>query len=427
MKQNKNLMILVAIVFGLMISAEGNLLKTFAAIATEKLAVEDGKGANDALPTDGSIQKKLGSEPLSPGQKVIDVEHDDQLKTTDFEVCEGVECNDELAQEIQNKPAKPGKKRENTTSVKEAPNKPTVLRFNENPIIRPDMLPGPDGVNINGPSIFRAPDWLEKPLGKYYLYFANHRGTYIRLAYSEELAGPWTIYKPGTLTLEDLKSSGGYEITDGHIASPNVLVDHEKKEFRMYFHAGMKKWGHQSGVAISKDGIHFKPESKPIGEPYFRVFQRDGSYYAITRSGSLARSKDGLGPFETGNNKFGKLTQEQGSDARIRHVGLLLDGNTLSVYFSRGGDKPESIMLSTAQLKGDWKTWRLSTPVKILEPELEYEGVNLPFDLPRSGTPKLTPPVLQLRDPEIFRENGKTYLLYSVAGEQGIAIAKLKD
>jgi hypothetical protein len=34
-------------------------------------------------------------------------------------------------------------------------------------------------------------------------------------------------------------------------------------------------------------------------------------------------------------------------------------------------------------------------------------------------------PVRQLRDPAIFTEDGRTYLLYSVAGESGIAIAEL--
>ena len=30
--------------------------------------------------------------------------------------------------------------------------------------------------NINGPSLVRVPEWVEDPLGKYYLYFAHHRG-----------------------------------------------------------------------------------------------------------------------------------------------------------------------------------------------------------------------------------------------------------
>ena len=34
-------------------------------------------------------------------------------------------------------------------------------------------------------------------------------------------------------------------------------------------------------------------------------------------------------------------------------------------------------------------------------------------------------PVRQLRDPAVFEDEGHLYLLYSVAGEQGIAIAEL--
>ena len=35
--------------------------------------------------------------------------------------------------------------------------------------------------------------------------------------------------------------------------------------------------------------------------------------------------------------------------------------------------------------------------------------------------------VRQLRDPAIYEEDGSVYLLYSVAGEDGIAIAKLSN
>ena len=36
-------------------------------------------------------------------------------------------------------------------------------------------------------------------------------------------------------------------------------------------------------------------------------------------------------------------------------------------------------------------------------------------------------PARQLRDPAIFEEDGQTYLLYAVAGEQGLAIARLVE
>src|SRR5207253_325786 len=54
-----------------------------------------------------------------------------------------------------------------------------VTRFTTNPIIRPG-LDDRMGDNINGPSLIRVPDWIEKPLGRYYLYFAHHDGDYIR-------------------------------------------------------------------------------------------------------------------------------------------------------------------------------------------------------------------------------------------------------
>ena len=34
-------------------------------------------------------------------------------------------------------------------------------------------------------------------------------------------------------------------------------------------------------------------------------------------------------------------------------------------------------------------------------------------------------PVNQLRDPAIFEEGGRIFLLYAIAGEQGIAIGEL--
>ena len=66
---------------------------------------------------------------------------------------------------------------------------PAAERLFGGPIIRPHM-DGRMGGNINGPSLIRVPDWIERPLGAYYLYFAHHKGEYIRLAYADRLEGP---------------------------------------------------------------------------------------------------------------------------------------------------------------------------------------------------------------------------------------------
>jgi hypothetical protein len=58
-----------------------------------------------------------------------------------------------------------------------------------------------------------------------------------------------------------------------------------------------------------------------------------------------------------------------------------------------------------------------------LRPELDYEGAKLPNERSKRGY--IDERVNQLRDPAIYEENGETYLLYSVAGESGIAIAEI--
>ena len=66
--------------------------------------------------------------------------------------------------------------------------------------------------------------------------------------------------------------------------------------------------------------------------------------------------------------------------------------------------------------------WRPSEPVEVLAPEEDYEGVNGPHVASRGGA--IHQPAWQLRDPAIFEEAGKTYMLFSVAGEHGIAMAE---
>ena len=60
----------------------------------------------------------------------------------------------------------------------------SVRRSAANPIIRPHM-DARMGANVQGPSLIRVPDWVKNPLGRYYLYFADHKGSYIRLAVAD--------------------------------------------------------------------------------------------------------------------------------------------------------------------------------------------------------------------------------------------------
>lgn len=285
-----------------------------------------------------------------------------------------------------------------------------IERFPTNPIIHPE-LDETLGENINGPSLIRVPDWIEQPLGRYYLYFAHHDGRHIRLGYSDALEGPWRIHTPGVLPLPD-------SLFAGHVASPDVHVDQERREIRLYYHGSDTVTGgggeQYTRVALSKDGLHFKARDEKLGLPYFRVFRWQDDYYALGMPGVFYRSRDGLSPFEKGPTVF---TRD------MRHTALKVEGKTLSVFYTDVGDCPERILLSRIDLARDWQHWEPSASEVVLEPERDYEGTNVPRVPSVRGLAK--GPVCELRDPAIYDEGARTYLLWSVAGERGIAIGEL--
>jgi hypothetical protein len=307
------------------------------------------------------------------------------------------------------------------------PNPVTVNRLPDNPIIRPEMMPKDDGEwsgNIGFPCVIRVPLWVEKPLGKYYLYFSGHHGTYIRLAYADSIAGPWKIYEPGTLRMEQVEAVNDAATAGGrHVASPDVQVDDEHKQFRMYFHYLLPGLGHKSSVAVSEDGLKFDPKPGAIAGPYLRVFRRDGAWYAIDDGGVISRSPDGLQPFKPVSKAVTLASAGDPASAHFRHAGLWLDGDTLWVFYTRIGDAPERILVTKLNLTDEPKTWEASSPVPVLEPERDYEGISAQI---APSTPIYQTHVRQLRDPFIFHEGERSYLFYAVAGETGIAAAELK-
>jgi hypothetical protein len=271
-----------------------------------------------------------------------------------------------------------------------------------------------------------VPDWIENPLGNYYLYFADHRGTYIRLAYADNLLGPWKTHEPGSLQLDEShfptslpqKQPGTSYPQYAHIASPDVHVRDDLQKIVMYVHGQDpgKGVGRQvTRLATSKDGIYFVGTPEVLGRPYFRVVQYDDYYYALAMPGYLYRSQNGVNHFEVGPQLF---------NDDMRHSALLIRANTLYVFWTQAGHAPERIFLSTIDLEGDWSTWYDSEPTEILRPEFDWEGADLDVEPSRRGYIDVR--ANQLRDPAIFQEGDKFYLLYSVAGESGIAITELK-
>ena len=255
----------------------------------------------------------------------------------------------------------------------------------------------------------------------------------------------WTIHEPGVLHVRDtlfyrsqpdLSSFGG---NNTHLASPEVFVDEGARRIVLWSHgwysngehwpsepAAARRWADEKGygqftqAAVSSDGLTFTAQPAITRESYLRVVAHDGMFYGVSRLGQLSRSRDLLGAFEIGHNLF----RDTGYGAtRVRHVAPVVRGTTMFVFFSAIGDAPERILMSAVDLSGSWTAWRAGPPVEVMRPETAYECAHLPVE--KSAVGGIQVPVHQMRDPAVFAEGGRMYLLYVTCGEQGIAGAEL--
>ena len=321
-------------------------------------------------------------------------------------------------------------------------------------------------ININGPTMIRVPDWVEQPLGKYYLYFSHHKGDFIRMAYADLIEGPWTVYEPGVLSLQQsgfpvnqvpsLSVWAGfaelwhnfsifivrdtmlaiYQALDTdqerrkdrgltpsqtktpHIASPDIVVDNRNQRILMFFHGQRDSLSQITGIASSKDGVNFTATDKTVGAVYTRYFNYGDQHYLLSSPGILFRSDNILGPYTPRDKSL--------FEVNLRHAAVMLEGDYLTVAWSKVGEAPERILLSQVDLSApNWNRWRATEAVELLAPELPWEGASLaPMPSLRG---ELISVANELRDPYLFVDShNQKYLLYVGAGEQAIGIASLE-
>lgn len=320
----------------------------------------------------------------------------------------------------------------------------TVQRVPQNPLITVSSSKTL-GDNVNGPTVVRVPSWVQRPLGRYYMYFANHMGTFVRMAYAPAVTGPWTVYEPGVL---DVRDTAFYReqpdpvetLADfyTHVASPEILLESAPPRMVMWTHgwwtrgekwpvkpAEARSWarehayGQFTQAAVSTDGVHFTVQPAITRTSYLRVFRRGATYYGVSRLGLVSQATDPLAEFTAGPNLFVN-TRYAG---RVRHVALLQRGDSLWVFFTAIGDAPEHVVAARVDLTGDWTSWHADGFHDVLTPETPYECASLPDAPSESGD--ISTPVRQIRDPFVFEEDGRAFLFYSTCGEQGIAAARL--
>jgi hypothetical protein len=336
-----------------------------------------------------------------------------------------------------------------------------------------------EGENINGPSVIRVPSWIDAserphPSAQYYMYFAHHKGNYIRMAWAEDVLGPWNLFNVGDGNNEsvgrgvlDLDIGPPREVAIGngitirkHIASPDVVIDDANQQIVMYFHgptlvngASPNSGREKTFVATSADGLNFNLPSeggqsghgiRPVilGNYYFRVFQHGAQLYAVSRSGKIYQAPNPADPWTPpsgfnfadelwttppkGQNPFQRDLSNAGLKKHdIRHVAVRTVDDTLEVFYSRIGDAPERILYSTIDLSAggpaDWDA--TFPPEEILRPQERWEGAKDPNKPSRKGSAPEA--VNQLRDPYLFQDDDRLYLFYSGRGEDAIGVVEL--
>ena len=320
-------------------------------------------------------------------------------------------------------------------------------------------------INVSGPSLIRVPAWADVPLGNYYLYFAHHKGDSIRLAYADDIHATWSVHPGGVLSLADSGFPVEYvepesdnqalgDIWDEfsihvvrdylimnyqatvrdrrarearglapaaasvpHLASPEVVIDQLGQRFIMFYH-GLEYGNRQlTRIAVSEDGLRFNATNATVPSPYVRHFELRGKHYLLGMPGVLFRADDILGPYEPRDQIL--------FDPTMRHSALLLEGDSLFVFFSRAGDSPERILFSEVDVSSDdWDSWQATDGFDVIKPEEYWEGASLQT-LP-SLRGEVTGNANEIRDPYVFiDQDGVTYLLYSAGGEKAIGAAIL--
>ena len=254
------------------------------------------------------------------------------------------------------------------------------------------------------------PAWVQHPLGKYhYLYFSHHAGKYIRLACicRSNRGLPGSCSPAGVMQLSEQ-----YCAVSGS-SSPlrTAIVDQTRSRSSCSFY-GLSRpaWfqklppgerdpeaGQVSSFATSSDGVHFRarPRSKwapPIcasslttapGTPPQR---EDTGTRAATRFQPFTPVADVIGPeiaAQVDPVKLGRTWRPWRTGRKldpdfrylIRHVGIdIFDGHLL-VYFSCVGHRPERILSTSIEMKGDPAKWRAQGVMEVLRPDTEWEGV----------------------------------------------------
>lgn len=347
--------------------------------------------------------------------------------------------------------------------------------------------------NISEPSVIRVPDWIESadradPSAEYYMYFAAHHGGFIRLAWAEDIEGPWNLYdmepdvapeELGVLSVwggEVIDVGQGVEIRPGecepgrrkyrqHASGPFAMADDANQQILLYWGVGTCVWlddelfGSMQLLAVSPDGLDFNDGIQPaaMGKAFMKLFRSGDEYWGISNQAKVLSPPDPQSPtggyedVPVGELVFARTVppdmhaclfddQPSPSDApRVRHSDIHPmpgdDGETLWWFYSvkgyseiDGEHQPEQIMFTELR-RGANDCWGADWPGEVVlraAPGWECGEMEVTSGVAgESG--RFDRAVNNLRDPDFFiDDDGDMYVFYAGCGEKGIGMVRLE-
>lgn len=271
--------------------------------------------------------------------------------------------------------------------------------------------------SVGGAAMLVVPKWLKNPRGKYYLYSASSRGTYIRMNVADDVAGPYHTQEDGVLHMDtDVK------FCKDHMLGPSILVDDDTEELVMYFRCNCKNTddkqcdmnGEVVFAATSKDGYAWKASHDAVTSVSASVV-KIGSFYYLFNKDTVYYSEDKV----TGWKSSGKPANTD-KNAKMQFPSMMVVGNkVVSTWSNREADTIDYAVASlegkdlSEPLTGDfWSSF--GNPAVLVRQTEEWEK-------PLHGGNAV-------KDPTLFKDhNGHIMMTYTVAADTGIGLALIEE
>jgi len=261
------------------------------------------------------------------------------------------------------------------------------------------------------PSVFHAGEYLENPLGEWYVYFAPHDAPGgINLMYADSLDGPWTHHDVNPIVSNVW--DGIYDVS--HVSAPDAVWNEDTGQVFLYFHGE----NDTDRYATSTDGVHFDYGGVVMTTEQFGQDATETSYNRIFAN-----------PFPENGWEHAMFFMVNDT-SNVRRIGLAYSHDLIN-WEAQPGWVVEPTAVEGTNVAGPeiWE-WNGTQYVlygssagtifaKKLDENLRSIGDPMPLYIPSPFPPEEG----RTSSPQIVEEDGITHMIFEIGGRSGTTIA----